>query len=164
MKINDLNSIERKHYYNDSDIFNTRPPKTPERFKYKKYIPVTTLKISNYKIILNDDFQSQNRNNERYYNNKKDHINDCFRSKNSSPYFMAKYQRYKTTHNLKNDSKKIQFDKSYEYNYDENNKVYKTISLQGKKGYLILGNETTNFSSEYNSMKDFAKKVMLKKE
>ena len=77
---------------------------------------------------------------------------------------MAKYQRYKTTQNLKNDSKKLQFDKSYEYNYDENNNVYKTISLQGKKGYLILGNEPTNFSSEYNSMQDFAKKVMLKKE
>ena len=163
MKINDLNPMERKHYYNDSDIFNIRPPKTPERFKYEKYIPVTSLKSYNYKTISNDNFQSQNKNNERYYNNKKDHINDCIRSKTPAPYFMTKYQRYKTIQNLKNDSKQLQFDKSYEYNFDENNKVYKNITLQGKKGYLILGNEPTNFSSEYNSMQDFAKKVMLKK-
>ena len=48
MKINNLNPMERKHYYNDSDIFNIRPPKSPERFKYKKYISVITLKTNNY--------------------------------------------------------------------------------------------------------------------
>ena len=165
MKIYDLNTMERKQYYNDSDIFNIRPPKTPERYRYKKYSPITTLKSYNYKTISSDNFQHHNNNhyNERYYNNKKDHINDCFRSKTPTPYFMNNYQRYKTTHNLKKDYKKLQLDKSYEYNFDENNNIYKNITLQGKKGNLILGNDPMNFSSEYNSMHDYAKKVMLKK-
>ena len=34
-----------------------------------------------------------------------DHINDCFRSKTPTPYFMNNYQRYKTIHNLKKDYK-----------------------------------------------------------
>ena len=163
MKINDLDPVERSHYYNDSDIFNAKPPKTPERFKYKKYLPITALKISNYKTISNNNIPIQTFNNERYYNNKKDHINDCLRSKTPFPYFKTKYDRYKTTQNLKNASKKLQLDKSYEYNFEDNNNIYKSITLQGKKGNLNLGNDPTNFSSEYNSMQDYARRIMLKK-
>lgn len=163
MKINDLAPEERKQYYNDSDIFNTRPPKTPERFRFKKFLPVTALKCHNHKIKLNNDLSNPNIYNERYYNNKKDHIKDCFRSKTPASYFLPEYQKYKTTKNIKKDSKKLQFDKSYEYNYDNNNNVYKSITLQGKKGNLFLGNDPMNFSSEYNSMQDYAKRIMLKK-
>ena len=163
MKINDLDPVERSHYYNDSDVFNAEPPKTPERFKYKKYLPITALKSSNYKTISNDNIPIQTFNNERYYNNKKDHINDCLRSNTPFPYFKTKYDRYKTTQNLKNASKKLQLDKSYEYNFEDNNNIYKSITFQGKKGNLYLGNDPTNFSSEYNSMQDYARRIMLKK-
>jgi len=163
MKINDLNSIERKNYYNDSDIFNARPPRTPERYRFKKYIPVTALKTYNYNTISTDNLPIQKKNNERYYINKKDHINDCLRSKTPMPSFMSNYQKYKTTEALKKASKKLQLDKSYEYNYDDNNNIYKNITQYGKKGNIILGNEPPNFSSEYNRMQDYAQKVMLKK-
>ena len=55
MKISYLDLVERSHYYNDSDIFNAKSPKTPERFKYKKYLPITALNSSKYKTISNDN-------------------------------------------------------------------------------------------------------------
>ena len=54
MKICDLNSTERKHYYNDSDIFNIRPPKTPERYRIKNYLPSKILNNNNCNIISTD--------------------------------------------------------------------------------------------------------------
>jgi hypothetical protein len=184
MKINELNLKERKQNYNDSDIFNIRPPKTPERFRFKEKISLKEQKgfNSNSHTISTDNLSIQRIKRNRYksninhidplknishrnmyYNNKKDHIKDCLRSKTSVPYYMEKYEKYRRTQDLKKDYKKQQLDKSYDYNYDDNNKVYRNITLNGKKGYLILGNDPTNFSSEYNSMLDYAKKIMLKK-
>ena len=163
MKINELNNLERKQYYNDSDIFNTRPPKTPERFRFKKYPPITSLKTHNYNTISTDNVPIEKYNHEKYYNNKKDHINDCFRAKTPTSFFLNHYKKYRKTEDLKKDSKKIQFDNSYKYNFDENNNTYNNIKSHGKKGTIVLGNELSNFSSEYNSMHDYAKRVMLRK-
>ena len=164
MKINELNVKERKNYYNDSDIFNTRPPKSPERFKFTKPNPITALKTyNNYNIISNENTPASNYNTERYYFNKKDHINDNFRAKTPAYYYFNNYKRYRRIEDLKKDSRKIQLDKSYDYNYYENNNMYNYIKQQGKKGHIFLGDDPSNFSSEYNSMQDYAKKVMLKK-
>ena len=163
MKINELNNLERKQYYNDSDIFNTRPPKTPERFKLKKNLPITSLKSHNYNTISTNNIPIEKYNYERYYNNNKDHINDCFRSKTPASFFLDHYKKYRKTKDLKKDSRKIQFDNSYQYNFDENNNTYNYIKFHGKKGSIVLGNDIPNFSSEYNSMHDYAKKVMLRK-
>ena len=57
----------------------------------------------------------------------------------------------------------MQLDKSYNYDYGENNQIYKNIRLNNIKGSVSLGNSISNFSSEYNSMLDFAQKIMLKK-
>ena len=164
MKINDLNIKERNQYYNDSDIFNTRPPKTPEKYRFKGFIPKIRLNSFNYNLNSNNRSSINNNINEKYYKNKKDHIKEvCFRPKTPSHYYMTEYQKYKTIGNIKKDYKKLQFDKSYEYNFEDNNNVYKNITHLGKEGTFILGNEPSNFSSEYLSMQDYAKKIMLKK-
>ncbi len=163
MKINELNNLERKQYYNDSDIFNTRPPKTPERFKFKKYLPITSLKTHNYNTISTDNVPIEKYKHEKYYNNKKDHINDYFWVKKPASFFLNHYKKYRKTEDLKKYSRKIQYDNSYQYNFDENNNNYNNIKFHGKKGSIVLGNEPSNFSSEYNSMHDYANRVMLKK-
>ena len=65
MKINDLNIFQKSHYYKDSDIFNLKPPKSPDKFNIKR--------IS---INLDDDINNRynNLNGEKYYVNKKDHV------------------------------------------------------------------------------------------
>ena len=163
MKINELNNLERKQYYNDSDIFNTRPPKTPERFKFKKYLPITSLKTHNYNTISTDNVPIEKYKHEKYYNNKKDHINDYFWVKKPASFFLNHYKKYRKTEDLKKDSRQIQYYNSYQYNFDENNNNYNYIKFHGKKGSIVLGNEPSNFSSEYNSMHDYANRVMLKK-
>ena len=163
MKINELNNSERKQYYNDSDIFNTKPPKTPEKFKLKKNLPITSLKTHNYNTISNNNLFIEKYNHKRYYNNNKDHINDCLRSQTPASFFSNHYKKYRKLEDLKNDSRKIQFANSYQYNLDENNNTYNSIKFHGKKGSIVLGNDPSNFSSEYNSMHDYAKRIMLKK-
>ena len=158
MTLNELNILQKSHYYRDSDIFNLKSPKSPDKFKCKQ-------------ITLNlDDNDNNNQNQanlskDKYYLNKKDHINDCLRDKNWMSKYISRYEKYKTVENLRKESKKLQLDKSYDYNFGENNKMYKNIRLHHKKGNVSLGfeNSISNFSSEYNSMQDFAKKMMLKK-
>ena len=158
MKINELNIFEKSHYYKDSDIFNLRPPKTPERFKLKPLSLNLTNKNNNHRYnFLN------NSNNEDYFLNKKDNVKECLRDKNYLKNYINRYKKYKTVETLKKESKKFQLNKSYEYNYDENNKIYKNIRLNNRKGNLIFGNYTPTFSSEYNSMQDYAKKILLSK-
>ena len=158
MKINELNIFEKSHYYKDSDIFNLRPPKTPESFKLKPLSLNLTNKNNNHRYnYLN------NSNNEDYFLNKKDNVKECLRDKNYLKNYINRYKKYKTVENLKKESKKFQLNKSYEYNYDENNKIYKNIRLNNRKGNLIFGNYTPTFSSEYNSMQDYAKKILLSK-
>ena len=164
MKINELNIKERNQFYNDSDIFNTRPQKTPEKFRYKGFMLHPRLNNFHDNLNSNSKLQSHKINKERYYKNKKDHIKEvCLISNTPYPYSMTDYKKYKTIGNLKKDSKKLQLDKSCEYNFEYNNNIYKNISLHGKKGTLILGNEPPNFSSEYHSMQNYAEKMMLKK-
>ena len=156
MKLNDLNIYEKSHYYKDSDIFNLKSPRTPEKFKSKP-ISLKLEKIddtNNYQTIYNKD---------KYYLNKKDHINECLRDKKWMKSYIDRYKKYKTLENLRKESKKIQMDKSYDFDYSQNNKIYKNIRQKHKKGSVSLGNSTTNFCSEYNRMQDFAKKYMLKK-
>ena len=119
MKTFDLNPKERKHYYNDSDIFNIRPPKTPERYKIKKLMSYKLLP-NNYKTISTEIVPTHKNNKEKqYYNynhdNQKDHINDCIRSMTPLPSFMGKYKKYKTIGDLKKISQKLQLDKSYKF-------------------------------------------------
>ena len=158
MSLNDLNIFQKSHYYKDSDIFNLKPPKTPDKYKTKRI----SLKLDD-----NDNNEYNNRYNNfeniKYYRNKKDHINECLRDKNFMENYTDKYKMYKTVDNLRKESRKIYLDKSYDFNYDENNKIYKNIRLFHKKGNVSLGNAINNFSSEYNSMQDYAKKVMLRK-
>ena len=158
MSINDLNIFQKSHYYKDSDIFNLKPPKTPEKYKTKRI----SLKLDNNE---KNDYIDRCNNfaNIRYYRNKKDHINECLRNKNFMENYTDKYKMYKTVDNLRKESRKIYLDKSYDFNYDENNKIYKNIRLYHKKGNVSLGNAINNYSSEYNSMQDYAKKVMLRK-
>ena len=165
MKDIELNRIERKNYHYDSDIFNVRPPKTPQRFKLKKPYPIRTFTTyNNINTISTPNLPKEKTNHEKYYLNKKDHINDTFRAKTPGPnFFNYYYQRYRRTEDLKKDSKKMQFDKSYDYNYYENNNIYNHIKQQGNKGKIFLGDDPLNFSSEYNSMQDYARKVMLRK-
>ena len=163
MKIYDLNSTERRQYFNDSDIFNIRPLKTPDKYKCSESNLLSTLKRSNYNALSTDNFELGKNNKERYYKNKIDHINECLRSITPTPNLKNKNQAYKRTKQLKKDNKKLQLNKSYDYNFEETNKVYKNISLNGKRGNLILGNDPTDFSSEYNSMLDYAKQVLLRK-
>ena len=74
MKINELNIFEKSHYYKDSDIFNLRPPKTPESFKLKPLSLNLTNKNNNHRYnYLN------NSNNEDYFLNKKDNANSLIK-------------------------------------------------------------------------------------
>ena len=163
MKINDLSIIEKSHYYNDSDIFNRRPPKTPERYKFKNDFPSILEKTSNFPEKSSDYLTNVTKNKDRYSNNKKDHVNDCLRSKTPIPYFRNKYKNYRRTQELKKESKRMQLDKSYDYDFNDNNNIYKSIALHSHKGNIFLGNDPTNFSSEYNRMHDYAKQIMLRK-
>ena len=107
MKINELNLKERKQYYNDSDIFNIRPPKTPERFRYKEKmslkeqkgsnidshtistdnLPIQRIKRNQYKRNISHINTLKNISHRNmYYNNKKDHIKYCLRSRTPVPY------------------------------------------------------------------------------
>ena len=156
MKLNDLNIYEKSHYYKDSDIFNLKSPKTPEKYKLKP-IPLKLEQVddtNNYQTYYNKD---------KYYLNKKDHINECLRYKKWMKSYIDRYKKYKTVENLREESKKIQMDKSYDFNYGQNNIIYKNIRQKHKKGNVSLGNSTTNFRSEYSRMQDFANKYMLKK-
>ena len=156
MKLNDLNIYEKSHYYKDSDIFNLKSPKTPEKYKSKP-ISLNIEQIddtNNYQTIFNND---------RYYLNKKDHINECLRYKKWMKSYIDRYKKYKTVENLREESKKIQMDKSYDFNYEQNNILYKNIRQKHRNGTVSLGNSTTNFRSEYSRMQDFANKYMLKK-
>ena len=165
MKTNDLNPKERRLYYNDSDIFNTRPPKTPERFKIKNIISSKLLTKNSYNNISTElPIHKNNQGNQSYnYYNQTDHVNDCMRSMTPIPSFMSKYKKYKTIGDLKKMSKKLQLDQSYEYNYNDNNNIYKNNINNAKKRNIILGNEPINYYSEYNHMQDYATKIMLKK-
>ena len=154
MKINDLNIFQKSHYYKDSDIFNLKPPKSPDKFNIKR--------IS---INLDDDINNRynNLNGEKYYVNKKDHVNDCLRYKNWMDNYEDKYKMYKTVDHLRKESKKIQLDKSYDdYKYMDHNKMYISIRLNHKKGNLSLGDYMGNFCSEYNSMNGYMNKMILK--
>ncbi len=77
--------------------------------------------------------------------------------------YIDRYKKYKTVENLREESKKIQMDKSYDFNYEQNNILYKNIRQKHRNGTVSLGNSTTNFRSEYSRMQDFANKYMLKK-
>ena len=122
------------------------------------------LGFPNINTISTPNLQKEKNNHEKYYLNKKDHINDTFRAKTPGPnFFNYYYQRYRRTEDLKKDSKKMQFDKSYDYNYYENNNIYNNIKQKGINGKIIFGDDPLNFSSEYNSMQDYARKVMLRK-
>ena len=156
MTLNELNILEKSHYYKDSDIFNLKPPKSPDKFKIKHI----SLDLEN----IDENNNQTNLSKDKFYLSKKDHINDCLRDKNWMTQYISRFQKYKTVENLRQESKKLQLDKSYDYNYDENNKIYKNIRINHIKGNVSLGNSVPNFSSEYNSMLDYAKKVMLKKE
>ena len=74
MNINELNIKEKSHYYKDSDIFNLKPPKSPEKFKNK----LISLNLDDNEIFNNQ----ANINKEKYFVNKIDHINECLRNKN----------------------------------------------------------------------------------
>jgi len=155
MTLNELNIIEKSHYYKDSDIFHLKPPKSPEKFKFKRIsLNFENNDKDNYQINLSKD---------KYYINKKDHINDILKDKNWMTKYISRFKKYKTVGNLKKESKRLQLDKSYDYNYGENNKIYKNIRLHHIKGNVSFGNSISNFSSEYNSMQDYARKIMLKK-
>ena len=158
MKLDDLNIFEKSHYYKDSDIFNLKPPKSPEKYKLK----LLSLNLNNLRNIDIDNYKT-NINNERYFKNKKDHINECLRDKKWMTNYLSHFKKYKTLEKLRKESKKMQLDKSYNYDYGENNQIYKNIRLNNIKGSVSLGNSISNFSSEYNSMLDFAQKIMLKK-
>ena len=158
MKLNDLNIFEKSHYYKDSDIFNLRPPKSPEKYKFKHPSLNLTYQIDNNRYTFQNNISTG-----KYFKNKKDHINDCLREKNWKTNFLNRFKKYKTLDKLRKESKKMQLDRSYDYNYGENNKIYNKIRLNHMKGNVSLGNSINNFSSEYNSMQDFAKKVMLRK-
>ena len=153
MKLDDLNIYEKSNYYKDSDIFNLKSPKTPEKYKSKPILEQVD-DINNYQTYFDND---------KYYLNKKDHINECLRYKKWMKSYIDRYKKYKTVENLREESKKIQMDKSYDFNYGQNNIIYKNIRQKHKKGTVSLGNSITNFCSEYSRMQDFANKYMLKK-
>ena len=155
MNINELNIKEKSHYYKDSDIFNLKPPKSPEKFKNK----LISLNLDDNEIFNNH----ANINKEKYFVNKIDHINECLRNKNWMINYINRYKKYKTLDNIKKETRRMNLDKSYDYNYEENNKIYKDIRHYHRKGNVSLGNSLNNFSSEYNSMQDFAQKLMLRK-
>jgi len=155
MKINELNILEKSHYYKDSDIFNLKPPKSPEKFKSKQI----SLNLGDEEI-----YNSQNNIDiGNYHPNKIDHINDCLRDKNWMTNYISQFKKYKTLDNIRKETKRMELDKSYDYNYEENNKIYKDIRHYHRKGNVSLGNSLNNFSSEYNSMQDYAQKLMLRK-
>ena len=94
MKLNDLNIYEKSHYYKNSDIFNLKSPRTPEKFK-SKLISLKLEKIddtNNYQTLYNKD---------KYYLNKKDHINECLRDKKWMKSYIDRYKKYKKLENLK---------------------------------------------------------------
>ena len=156
MELKDLNIYEKSHYYKDSDIFNLKSPKTPEKYKTK---PIS-LKLE--EVENNNNYENYF-NKDKYYLNKKDHVNECLKYKIWMKSYIDRYKKYKTVENLREESKKFQIDKSYDYNYGQNNIVYKNIRQKHKKGSVSLGNSITNFCSEYSRMQDFANKYMLKK-
>ncbi len=77
--------------------------------------------------------------------------------------YISQFKKYKTLDNIRKETKRMELDKSYDYNYEENNKIYKDIRHYHRKGNVSLGNSLNNFSSEYNSMQDYAQKLMLRK-
>ena len=134
MKIKSLTPLQRSHRY--SNTINIRTSRSP----YSLY------------NLSNDNSFSK-------WENKSNNFSTISRI----PFNNYKNNKYITTRELKKEKKKEQLNKSYDYNFYENNNIYKAIAYYGKNGQIQLGNTYTNFTSEYDSMLDFPKKIMLQK-
>ena len=153
MKVGELSSRQKNLYYMDSDIFHIRAPKTPDKFKKIK-------SNLNRNTSSKNKLGEKNKKNVKYHRQIKDHVNECLRPKTPDRHYLENYQSYKRIAAIKEENRRDNLNKSLDFNFENNIKVYKDISNKGKGGNIILGNDKMEFNSEYRNMGNYAKEFL----